>query len=42
MMTFWAKVKKHNSLVKASTVTVWATFGKSWATFYFNIWSRCI
>ena len=31
----------HDSLVKDSTVTFWAIFGKTWATFYFNIWSHC-
>ena len=31
----------HDSLVKYSTVPFWATFGKTWDTFYFSIWSHC-
>ena len=31
---------KHHSLAKTAVVPFWATFVKTWATFYFNIWSH--
>ena len=31
---------KHHSLVKTTVAPFGANFGKSWATFYFNIWSH--
>ena len=39
---FWALLKNITFLVKSSMVNFWATFGTSWATFYFSIWSHCL
>ena len=36
MMSFWAKVKKHQSLVKATVTTFWGTFGKNLGYFIFQ------
>ena len=39
MMTFLAK-KEASFLSKNYYGSFWATFGKTWATFYFNFWSH--
>ena len=39
IMTFLGLSEKHNSLVKTTLAPFWPTFGKTWATFYSNIWS---
>ena len=39
---FWALLKNITFLVKSSMVNFWATFGTSWATFYFSTWSHCL
>ena len=39
MATFWG-FWKASLLWKTALATFWATFGKNWATFYFNIWSH--
>ena len=36
MMSFWAKVQKHHSLVKATVTTFWGTFGKNLGYFIFQ------
>ena len=33
--------EKPHFFVKTALATFWATFGKNWATFFSNIWSRC-
>ena len=37
---FWAILKNLQFQEKTALATFWATFGKIWATFYFNIWSH--
>ena len=39
-MTFWAVVKPIVFKSKLVRLLFWATFGKTWVTFYFNIWSQ--
>ena len=38
---FLVSCENHHLLSKIGKATFWATFGKTWATFYFNIWSHC-
>ena len=37
---FLGSGEKHCFLSQTGEATFWATFGKTWATFFFNIWSR--
>ena len=39
-MSFLGYIEKLNILVKTAVEIVWASFGKNWAIFYFNIWSH--
>ena len=38
---FLGSCENHWFLTKTGQATFWAAFGKTWATFYFNIWSHC-
>ena len=37
---FLGSCEIHCFLRQTGDATFWATFGKSWATFYFSIWSH--
>ena len=37
---FWGSCESLNFLSWTGEATFWATFGKTWVTFYFNIWSH--
>ena len=37
---FLVRCKNHCFLSKTGDATFWATVVKTWATFYFNIWSH--
>ena len=32
---------KRHFKVKSAVTTIWVTFGKIWATFYYYVWSHC-
>ena len=38
---FLDSCENNRFLSQTGDSTFWATFGKTWATFYFNIWSHC-
>ena len=38
---FLGSCENHHFLSQTGEATFWATFGKTWATLYFNIWSHC-
>ena len=39
---FLGKCENYRFLSQTGEATFWATFGKTWATFYFNIWSHYV
>ena len=41
LVDFLGICEKHCFFSQTGQATFWATFGKTWATFYFNIWSHC-
>ena len=38
---FMGSCENHRFLSQTGEATFWVTFAKTWATFYFNIWSHC-
>ena len=39
---FWGTCENHCIISQTGDATFWATFGKTWATFYYKIWSDCL
>ena len=39
---FLCSCENHHFLSQTGEATFWVTFGETWATFYFKIWSHCL